>query len=136
MSPTLEALGIDRLAFEERIALAQEILDSVVAEQPIAALAEAKRRGVQRRLADHAANPTLSFVSAVNTSHDAPFPRNARKSRGWYAMFRCGVATRSPDARERTAASRAPVVSNVRSTGYGDVRVTKKCWIAFDNAMN
>ena len=39
-------------------------------------------------------------------------------------------------ARERTAASRAPVVNSVRSTGYGAARVTKKCWIAFDKAMN
>jgi hypothetical protein len=32
MSPALKALGIDRLSAAERIALAQEILDSVVAE--------------------------------------------------------------------------------------------------------
>ena len=32
MVPTLEALGIDHLSMDERIALAQEILGSVVAE--------------------------------------------------------------------------------------------------------
>jgi putative addiction module component (TIGR02574 family) len=58
MSPTLEQLGIDRLSVEQRIALAQEILDSVVAEQPVSGLSAAKRAELQRRLADHAANPS------------------------------------------------------------------------------
>ena len=57
MSPTLEELGIYRLSVEQRIALAQEILDSVVAEQPTPTLSEANRLELQRRLADHAANP-------------------------------------------------------------------------------
>lgn len=57
MTPTLEQLGIDRLSMEQRIALAQEILDSVVAEQPTPALSEAKRQELQCRLADHAASP-------------------------------------------------------------------------------
>ena len=55
MSPTLQALGIDRMSPAERIALAQEILDSVVAEQP--PLSEAKRQELARRIADHEANP-------------------------------------------------------------------------------
>lgn len=57
MSPTLEELGIYQLSVEQRIALAQEILDSVVADQPTSALSEAKRLELKRRLADHAANP-------------------------------------------------------------------------------
>jgi len=57
MSPTLEQLGIYQLSIEQRIALAQEILDSVVAEQPTPTLSEAKRMELQRRMADHAANP-------------------------------------------------------------------------------
>ncbi len=57
MSPTLEAMGIYRLSIEQRIALAQEILDTVVAEQPTSTLSEAKRQELQRRLVDHAANP-------------------------------------------------------------------------------
>ena len=57
MSPTLEELGINRLSIQQRIALAQEILDSVAAEQPTSTLSEAKRLELQRRLADHAANP-------------------------------------------------------------------------------
>ena len=57
MSPTLEELGIHQLSMEQRIALAQEILDSVVAEQPVSTLWEAKRKELRRRLADHKANP-------------------------------------------------------------------------------
>jgi putative addiction module component (TIGR02574 family) len=57
MYPSLEELGIHHLSIEQRIALAQEILDSVVAERPPAPLSEAKRQELQRRLADHAANP-------------------------------------------------------------------------------
>jgi putative addiction module component (TIGR02574 family) len=57
MTATLQKLGIDRMTVAERIALAQEILDSVVAEQPRPPLSEAKRRELDRRLADHAANP-------------------------------------------------------------------------------
>ena len=44
MTATLERLGIDRMTVVERIALAQEILDSVAAEQPRPPLSEAKRR--------------------------------------------------------------------------------------------
>ena len=58
MTATLQRLGIDQMTVVERIALAQEILDSVAAEQPRAPLSEAKRRELDRRLADHAANPT------------------------------------------------------------------------------
>lgn len=57
MATTLERLGIDRMTIAERIALAQEILDSVAAEQPRAPLSEAKRRELDRRLAEEAANP-------------------------------------------------------------------------------
>lgn len=57
MTPTLEQLGIDRLSIPQRIALAQEILDSVAAEQSPSDLSEGKREELKRRMADHAANP-------------------------------------------------------------------------------
>ena len=57
MTTILQQLGIDRMTITEPIALAQEILDSVVAEQPRPPLSDAKRRELDRRLADHAANP-------------------------------------------------------------------------------
>ena len=57
MTAILERLGIDRMTVSERIALAQEILDSVAAEQPRPPLSEAKRKELDRRIADDAANP-------------------------------------------------------------------------------
>lgn len=57
MTAILEELGIDRMTVLERIALAQEILDSVAAEQPRAPLSDAKRAELGRRLADETANP-------------------------------------------------------------------------------
>ncbi len=57
MSPTLKQLGIEGLTIEERIALAQEILDTVVAERPTGPLSDAKRKALKRRLEEHAADP-------------------------------------------------------------------------------
>lgn len=57
MSITLEALGIDRLSVEDRIALAQAIWESIAAEPQSSFLTDAKRHELARRLADHAANP-------------------------------------------------------------------------------
>ena len=54
---TLEALGISRMSVAQRIALAQEILDTVAADQPSQSLSDAKRRELDRRLADSIANP-------------------------------------------------------------------------------
>jgi putative addiction module component (TIGR02574 family) len=55
--PTLEELGIDEMPIEERIGLAQEILDGVIAERPPCPLSEVKKQELQRRLADHEVNP-------------------------------------------------------------------------------
>lgn len=57
MTAILQQLGIDRMTIGERIALAQEILDTVAAEQPRPPLSEAKKRELDRRLADADANP-------------------------------------------------------------------------------
>lgn len=57
MTAILRQLGIDRLTVGERIALAQEILDSVAAKQPRTPLSDTKRRELDRRLADQAAHP-------------------------------------------------------------------------------
>ena len=54
----LQQMGIDRMTIAERIALAQEILDSVAADQPRLPLSKVKRQELDRRLADMAANPT------------------------------------------------------------------------------
>jgi putative addiction module component (TIGR02574 family) len=57
MAPTLQALGIDRLSIEDRIALVSAIWDSIAAEPHPALLSEAQRLELDRRLADHAARP-------------------------------------------------------------------------------
>ena len=57
MSPTLEALGIDRLSIAERISLVEAIWDSIAAEVEKAPLTKAQRQEVDRRLAAHRANP-------------------------------------------------------------------------------
>ena len=49
--------GADLAEDLKRIALAQEILDSVVAERAAPPLSEANRQELQRRLAEHTANP-------------------------------------------------------------------------------
>lgn len=57
MTAILQQLGIGRFSVGERIALAQAILDSVAAEQVPSPLSEAKRRELDRRIADADANP-------------------------------------------------------------------------------
>jgi putative addiction module component (TIGR02574 family) len=57
MPPTLQALGIDRLSVEDRIALTLAIWDSIAAEPHPPLLTEAQRQELQRRLDDHQANP-------------------------------------------------------------------------------
>jgi putative addiction module component (TIGR02574 family) len=57
MSPTLTALGIDRLSVEERLTLVQEIWDSIVAEGQLLPLSDAKLQELRRRVAEDDANP-------------------------------------------------------------------------------
>ncbi len=57
MSPTLKALGIDRLSVAERITLAQEIWDSIAAEQALPDLTAAQKEELDRRIADLDVHP-------------------------------------------------------------------------------
>jgi putative addiction module component (TIGR02574 family) len=57
MSDRCRALGIDRLSLEERLALIQEIWDSIEEVQQAAALTPAQETELKRRLAAHRANP-------------------------------------------------------------------------------
>ena len=50
-------LDIVGMSIAERIALAQEILDTVAAEQPHTPLSLAKREELDRRISDHSENP-------------------------------------------------------------------------------
>jgi putative addiction module component (TIGR02574 family) len=61
MPPTMQALGIDMLTVPERIALVQEILDSIAAEAQDAPLTDAQRQEIDRRLAAHQANPEAAI---------------------------------------------------------------------------
>ena len=57
MPPTMKELEIDQLSIEERLALAEEIWQSVVADLEQAPLSEAQRQELERRLADSLARP-------------------------------------------------------------------------------
>ena len=61
MSPTLQSLGIDRLSVGERIALVQEIWDSIAADAERSPLTEEQKQEVDRRLAAHRANPQAAI---------------------------------------------------------------------------
>jgi len=61
MSNTLQALGIDQLSVVERIALVQDIWDSIAREAESAPLTEDQRQEVDRRLAAHRANPSAAI---------------------------------------------------------------------------
>lgn len=52
MSPTLESLGIDRLSRDQRLALVQEIWNTIAAEQHPPLMSEAQRRELERRVAE------------------------------------------------------------------------------------
>ena len=54
---TLESLGIDRLSVAERIALVQQIWDSIAADADSLPLTDAQRRELERRADDDDANP-------------------------------------------------------------------------------
>ena len=57
MSPTLHDLGLDRLSVDERMALAQELLDSIAHDLEQAPPTAAQRQELKRRLADSIARP-------------------------------------------------------------------------------
>lgn len=57
MSATLKALGIDRMSIDERLLLAEEIWDSIAAEQEHLAIPLAHQEELDRRLAARAAHP-------------------------------------------------------------------------------
>ena len=57
MSERMKALGIDRMSIEDRLALMHEILESIAEEQQEAALTDAQRTELERRIAASKANP-------------------------------------------------------------------------------
>jgi len=61
MAPSLEALGIDRMSFDERLALVEAIWDSLAAQTAVAPLTDAQKAEVDRRWAAHQANPQAAI---------------------------------------------------------------------------
>jgi len=57
MSPTMKALGIDRLSIPERILLVEEIWDSIAESPDEVTLTDAQQAELDRRLAAHEADP-------------------------------------------------------------------------------
>jgi putative addiction module component (TIGR02574 family) len=61
MSLALHELGIDRLSFEDRLALVQDIWDSIAVEIEKTPLKVDQRREVDGRLAAYQADPGLAI---------------------------------------------------------------------------
>lgn len=57
MGALLKSLGIDRLSVAERLALVEDLWDSIAEESAAASLTDAQRAALDRRLAEYAANP-------------------------------------------------------------------------------
>ena len=57
MAVSLKSLGIERLGIEERLTLVEELWDSIAADSAAVPLTEAQRVELDRRIAEHEANP-------------------------------------------------------------------------------
>ena len=57
MGASLKSLGIDRLSVDERLALVEDIWDSIALESGALPLTDAQRTELDRRIAEHDANP-------------------------------------------------------------------------------
>ncbi len=57
MATKMRELGIDRLSMDERLELMHEIWDSIAAEPGRTHLTDSQRKELERRLAEHEANP-------------------------------------------------------------------------------
>lgn len=57
MNASVKSLGIDRLPLEERLALVEEIWDSIAADAGALPLTDAQRRELEKRIAEDDAKP-------------------------------------------------------------------------------
>jgi putative addiction module component (TIGR02574 family) len=57
MAVSLKSLGIERLGIEERLTLVEELWDSIAADSPAIPLTQTQRDELDRRIAEHEANP-------------------------------------------------------------------------------
>jgi len=58
MAVSIKSLGLDRLRLEERLSLVEELWDSIAADSEAVPLTGPQRVELDRRLADHEADPT------------------------------------------------------------------------------
>ena len=58
MAVSIKSLGLDRLGLEERLSLVEELWDSIAADSEAVPLTGLQRVELDRRLAEHEANPT------------------------------------------------------------------------------
>lgn len=56
MAVSLKSLGIEHLGIEDRLALVEELWDSIAADSAAVPLTEAQRAELDRRIAEHEAN--------------------------------------------------------------------------------
>ena len=57
LGATMKSLGIDRLGLEDRLALVEEIWDSIAADSDAVPLTDAQRAELERRYEEDEANP-------------------------------------------------------------------------------
>ena len=57
MNASIKSLGIDRLPLEERLALVEEIWDSIATDSAAVPLTEAQRAELQKRIEEDDAHP-------------------------------------------------------------------------------
>jgi putative addiction module component (TIGR02574 family) len=57
MGASVKSLGIDRLPVEERLALVEDIWDSITADSAALPLTDVQRDELDRRLAEYETNP-------------------------------------------------------------------------------
>lgn len=57
MAVSLKSLGIERIGIDERLALVEELWDSIAADTTSVPLTQEQRRELDRRIAEHDANP-------------------------------------------------------------------------------
>ena len=57
MGASMKSLGIDRLGVDERLALVEEIWESITVDSAAVPLTDPQRSELDRRLKDHESNP-------------------------------------------------------------------------------
>jgi putative addiction module component (TIGR02574 family) len=74
MNASIKSLGIDRLSIEERLALVEEIWDSIATDSGAVPLTEAQRAELQKRIQEDDAHPDdLTSWEQVKASTLSPF---------------------------------------------------------------